>query len=520
VAKSIDSNSAPRCEPGKESAELPGALWEGETEIPRRLGNPLPAARGYGWLATSVAVGSACLVLAVGGIVAWQNPKLQTATRPQSGQTLSPPSDQSTATRRVPIERPDRDAPQQASTERGSGSLRQLIVTPANTAATESPTNESQPLGDDKQLVPPSPTLEETGGATKSRAAYRWAINRARSAFMGRDLKRAKRQLELATGQADLPSQKVQVAQFRALETQLVRFWSAVRAGLETLEPAEELHIGNAIAAVVESGPDSLALFVTGSRRDYTLANLPTKVALFVAQRGANEDAPASQVCWGAFHAVDPRGDRSRARQLWESAAAAGEPVGLLLPFLEPRALAIDRESIPDTLELAPAEAAIEQKFADAIEAAKSAQRKSRLAADLISSAADAETLLEHYALLTQAARWAIAAAEPQAALQAIDERARWFEVDLWTLKSEALAKATAASSSPASAREIATIALELSEEAEVLSLSEQAESLAATAQAAARKARDRDLVKKSEKRRREVEKLGKSPAKKPSASE
>ncbi|MBI3837246.1 MAG: hypothetical protein HY288_04835, partial [Planctomycetia bacterium] len=78
----------------------------------------------------------------------------------------------------------------------------------------------------------------------------------------------------------------------------------------------------------------------------------------------------------------------------------------------------------------------------------------------------------------------------------------------------------TAASSSTASAKQIATSALELLDVAEAQSLSEQAQALAITAQAAARKARDRELIKKAAQRLRDVEKLEKSPGKAPSASE
>ncbi|MBI3839254.1 MAG: hypothetical protein HY288_15150 [Planctomycetia bacterium] len=521
MAEPIDPNTGLRGESPSEIAEQPGlspSLWEGETEIPRTLGNSPPPTSWHGWLAIVVAVGSACVVLAVGSIATWRIPNPQNAPQAQLGQAVTLASNHSSSGG-LPAEEPTDKVPQVPPSPHGAGQSRQLAVTSSSGAASESQASESKPSGDDNRRNVPRPQPEVASAATKSPAAYRWAINRTRSALVARDLKRAQRQLEIAARHADSPVQNDQLAQFRALNDQLDRFWAAVRAGLKALEPAEELHVDNVIAAVVESGPESLALFVAGSRRDYTLANLPTKVALLLVERAASEDAPANQVFLGAFHAVDPRGDLNRARQLWESAAAAGESVNDLLPFLDPKALAIEREPIPDAQQVAAAEQTIERKFAGAIEAAKTAQRKSQLAASLISAVADAESSLDQYALLKQATRWAIAAAEPQSALRAIDERARWFEVDAWTLKSDALTQALE-SSVPTVARQIAMSALELSAEAMAQGRGEPAQALIITAQAAARKARDRELIKRAAQRRLDVEKLEKQPGQVPSASE
>jgi hypothetical protein len=328
------------------------------------------------------------------------------------------------------------------------------------------------------------------------------AINHTRAALVARDAKRAARELDLADQHAKSPEQRAQVRRFRALHAQLDLFFEAVRVGLKKIEPTEEFDLGETIAAVVEVGPESLALFIEGSRRDYTLSTLPAGVALLVAQGGASENAPPAQVFWGAFQAVDPQGNRDTARQLWQAAARAGQAVDDLLPFLQAAELAVQREPAPEPPLLAAAEKRVRENFISAIEAAKTSQRKSALALALITAAQESETSDQQYALLSQAVGWAASAADPQPVVLAIDELEVWFEVDALALKSKALSAAVKASTTRATAKPIAAAALALADRAEAEGRRELTQALADTAYAAAQKARNVDLLKRANRRR------------------
>jgi hypothetical protein len=367
------------------------------------------------------------------------------------------------------------------------------------TALTRSPTSAAET---------PSPDTAKTSttaadrDASADREGFSRAINHARAALVARDWKLAARQLDLADQHAQTPEHKAQARRFRALHAQLGLFFDAVRAGLKKIEPTEELDLGETIAAVVEVGPDSLALFIEGSRRDYTLATLPARVALLVAKGGADQNAPPAQVFWGAFHAVDPQGNRDTARQLWQAAARAGQAVDDLLPFLRAAELALQREPVPEPSLLAAAEKHLREDYASDIEAAKTSQRKSALALALIGAAQESETSDLQYALLTQAVGWAASAADVQPVVQAIDELEVWFEVDALALKSAALSAAVKASTTRAAAKPIAAAALDLADRAEADGRRELTHALSDTAYAAAQKARDVDLLKRATRRR------------------
>lgn len=276
---------------------------------------------------------------------------------------------------------------------------------------------------------------------------------------------------------------------------------------MKRLQPTDELHFDDAIVSVIETGPESVALFIEGSRRNYTLATMPVKLAVEIATFGTDEKSPDAQVFFGAFQAVDPQGDRAAVRKLWASAAASGVDVDELLPFLDRPSPAIDRENVPERRALAEAVDRIDKQFSAQIGLAKSTQRKSELAASLIAAARTADESADQYALLAQASRWATSAPDPRVALAAIDELALWFDVDALSLKSAALSKCSATPTNSATSHQIASAALELLDQAEKDHRDDLAASLVESAATAAPKSRDAELIKKANARRRELDK-------------
>ena len=177
-----------------------------------------------------------------------------------------------------------------------------------------------------------------------------------------------------------------------------------------------------------------------------------------------------------------------------------------MLPFLEPGALAIVREPLPDASALAATKAAIQKKHS--ISSAKGRQL-SELSKRLIDTAAEANDSAMQYAALDQAAALAGKAGDWDATLAAIDEQARWFEVDGFELKVEALNKAVTAPSTPKIAREIATHALTLSQQAQSADRADLARSFAEVAALAAKKVGDPALRKLAQARVQEASAAG-----------
>jgi hypothetical protein len=413
--------------------------------------------------------------------------------------------------------------------QRNSGILASALVLgcillPPTTAAQESQsppkaaTSESPPAAKPAAETPtppfPSPAAEpdkkpsakaDVEDVAGRRAAFDRAVNHARAALVARDLQEAARRLDAAEANIRLPEQLDEVKHLRALAKQLGLFFDAVRAGLQKHRPTEEINIGGLMAAIVDVGPDRVTLFIEGSKRDFTIATMPVAMALFFARAGADENQPAAAAFFGAFHAVDPLGDRETARALLRRAAAADVPVEDLLPFVDGPPLASRRELVPDADLVAAAATRVQGPLADLIVAAESGPQKTLVAKKLLDAARRVDNSPEQYAALQQARDWAVSAGDPATVLAALDELDRWFDVDAIALKSKALGAALAGQATSESALLATTAALELSADAERAGRDELALTLADIAYNAARKTRESELIKRAYRRRSEL---------------
>ncbi len=159
-------------------------------------------------------------------------------------------------------------------------------------------------------------------------------LDEIRAAMADRDLNVAKAKLEEAAkvnGSEEFTSQRERL---RLLYDYLEGFWKSVDEGAKSLQAVEELMIGDVRVAVVEYQPGLLVLRVKGENRRYTVKTLPAKVALTLAERVLKPDAPENKVFFGAFLAMDGKGDREVARKLWSEAQQAKINVSALLPEL------------------------------------------------------------------------------------------------------------------------------------------------------------------------------------------
>jgi hypothetical protein len=343
-------------------------------------------------------------------------------------------------------------------------------------------------------------------------AEFAEALKAARGALQARHPGEARRQLERAEKSAASPGERDQVRQLRSLAEQVALFLDAVQRGLKKYQATEEITIDGMAMAIVEVFPDRVTLFIEGARRSYTIAAMPANVALFFARSAADEDDPAAAVFFGAFYAVE--GDRGRARALWQAAGAAGAPVEDLLPLVARAPAATKHPAAPEAKQLAAARQAVQQRFDEAIVAAKTPAQKAQFAASLLEAGRAMDDAAEQYAAFEQARDWAVAGGDPATALLAIDALGESFGADKLELKSKALGASIAGRITAQSAAAAAAAAIGLSVEAQRASRAELALSLADTAYAAARKARDSALVKQAYARRSEAqEQLKSSPS-------
>lgn len=205
-------------------------------------------------------------------------------------------------------------------------------------------------------VLPVVVLLVACGGPTFARGADEAVENRAksladiRSAMAGRDYPAAQAAIAQAEKLKGDPAFDAELARVVELEGYVERFWQAVGKGAKSLEGALELKIGEKIVSVVEFANGTLVLHVDGQNRRYSQKDMPAKVALTLAQQVLPPDRPVNRVFFGAFLAMDAKGDRNLARQEWDAAARGGVDVKPLLPELDTEAPAPPVEVPPVTV--------------------------------------------------------------------------------------------------------------------------------------------------------------------------
>lgn len=168
--------------------------------------------------------------------------------------------------------------------------------------------------------------------AAEDRAAALVAVRQAASV---RDLAGLKAGLAAAAKLKGDEKYDAELARLDELGEYFGKFWQAVERGCQSLESVNELEVGEQRVAVVEYANGRLVLRVAGQNKAYTQRDMPPKLALTLAGLVLKDDAAQNKVFFGAFLALDAKGDRKLARQYWDDAAAAGIDVKRLLPELD-----------------------------------------------------------------------------------------------------------------------------------------------------------------------------------------
>src|SRR6185437_8174357 len=200
-------------------------------------------------------------------------------------------------------------------------------------AAANSEANKSTPAPN--VAVPPIVKSEPPAASPEEIAAVRKLLAAARASFAGRDFSGAEDELAQATLEATSPKLLDEVARFELLAGYYNDFWNAVRQHLGQLNAAETINVNGEELSIVEASPDKIIFRAAGKRHEYELGKLPGKLAFWLAKSWLDEGEPPSLVVLGAYHALDAKGDRQQARELFEQAGAKGLDVRLLLAELD-----------------------------------------------------------------------------------------------------------------------------------------------------------------------------------------
>lgn len=131
-----------------------------------------------------------------------------------------------------------------------------------------------------------------------------------------RDIAGAQAILSRARSKARSPEDQKTLEKHAKLCDEVGQFWRAIGERVSKFRPAEEVTLGKTRIVVVEAGGGRFSFKVGNKVRVCTAETIPSWLAIALAEGNLGGDGPSKET-YGAFLAVDPEGDRSRARALW-----------------------------------------------------------------------------------------------------------------------------------------------------------------------------------------------------------
>ena len=369
------------------------------------------------------------------------------------------------------------------------------------------------PRQQEEQMVEPQPpaVVKPTPQELK---ALGDSLSNAFTALGERNLDGADAELKKAEGLAKLPEHQAKVERLKALSHYVREFWSAVGEACQGFQGGEEIQVKNTVVAVIERTPDSITLRVAGQSRRYAIRELPSGLAMAIADRWFDQGAASTRVIRGALYAVDRQGEKKdEARRLWQEAELGGVQVGDLMKVLDDTYDKLSGETsergpVPGASKIVAVKEKALAPFAAALKDATSNAKEQQLAKKLLDAGASLQDPAEHYVVVRESLDLAARSGDAPAVLAGIAELERRHRTDTLREKSDWLSLAAKDVADGAPAKEVLRSSLEAAEAAVKAQRLDLADSLTKAAAVAGRKARDPALAQRARVAGEAVQKL------------
>ncbi|HEX3999343.1 MAG TPA: hypothetical protein VHX65_12395 [Pirellulales bacterium] len=387
-----------------------------------------------------------------------------------------------------------------------------------------------QPTPDASSTRPaqPTPAKPKPAAVDPAKAArLNHLLVDVRQKLAERNQDEANRLLADAKGLAVTPEQSDRVERLGTLVKYVGEFWGAVRDALAGLKATDEIDVGSTKVVVVDRDEQSLTIHMGSGNRHFNLKELPSGLAIALANRWLDPSKPANKVFIGAFYAVDPKllgDDPEAAKRFWGEAAAAGVSDGTyLMPLLnpEPANAAMPGSDAGSPLPPAPSADALDRatrkvrdEFDDAIVSATTATKLDELIQRFFDAAESSDEPARRFALYVQARDVAAQAGRAKLTVEAIDHLAQNFQIDALDMKADTFSNNPP--STPEGGREVARAALTLADEAVAAKRLPVASRFAQLAVAAAQVSKGNDLIRRAMQKSKQLEEAGKKMASDP----
>ncbi len=339
--------------------------------------------------------------------------------------------------------------------------------------------------------APPPAVREPTGSGDR----FESLLNEARLRLGERDLAGATRVLDEARKLADAPARTAEWDQVCSMRDLVGAFWDALRDELARRRN-EPMSVGfsggTAQFVVVECDRNRLVIRKEGETLTYDVGEMPHNLVLLMARNLLEQDGDGAAMT-GAFIAMEPEGDRTEARRLFEKAARTRQDIHRVLPELDaprPRVASETRLPVPSGEKaLTAAQLKVKREFQELYEGAKSGPKQLALAQTLREAAAlENSEPSRRFVLYEEAVRFAVAAGSLEEAFRSVDAMSRAFAIDAVEKKTAVLSAVVRGAVGSRKHREIVPLALELAREAAEAGRENQLNRVIETAKESARK--------------------------------
>lgn len=149
-------------------------------------------------------------------------------------------------------------------------------------------------------------------------------LSAARRALSNRDTDLARQLLQQAKPLARRADDQAKWARLAKLTQHVASYWQAAADQLRRLEAGHEIELAGQRVMVVEVDARRLILRAAGRNHEYQVDDLPSGLAVALADRWFDPNAASTKVFRGAMMAVSSEFDRADAKRVWREAAASG----------------------------------------------------------------------------------------------------------------------------------------------------------------------------------------------------
>ena len=285
-----------------------------------------------------------------------------------------------------------------------------------------------------------------------------------------RDLVEANRILEKAASLPMVADHKQKYERLKLVTELYGKFWNKVVEGCGKLKGLDEIKFSETnIIKVVESSEDRIVYRAIGKRFEKGPRELQIGIAMKIAEKEFDDEAPESRLIKGSVYAIEAFNDSDRsdrAKELWEEATLLGSNTDELILFLDDEydllTGFIKKAKTPEPDESKAAQERFKTNYAAELKTAgRNPETALAFATKLLADAPKLDEAPDRHANFVAAVFYASKSANAEFLMKSLSEMNKWFSIDLDQKTLDALTTMNKSRLKPDQKREIARTAFE-----------------------------------------------------------